>query len=119
MTKLLKSILLSTGMALLMAGAAQAKDEPKMAAPAKSAASAPAASEPAKAGVLLDINTASAKELAMLPKIGDARAKAIIKGRPYNGKDDLLNKKILTEDVYNGIKDKIIAKQKSTSGKKK
>ena len=29
------------------------------------------------------------------------------------GKDELVSKKILPENIYNGIKDKIIAKQKS------
>lgn len=73
----------------------------------------PAAAAPKKAEVLMDINTASEKELATLPGIGEARSKAIIKGRPYKGKNELLDKKIVPEGVYNGIKDKIIAKQKS------
>jgi competence protein ComEA len=60
---------------------------------------------------LMDINSASEKELATLPGIGEARAKAIVKGRPYKGKDDLVKKKILTQKVYDDVKDKIIAKQ--------
>jgi len=60
---------------------------------------------------LVDINTASAEELDALPGIGKARGDAIIKGRPYKGKDDLLNRHILPANVYNGIKGKIIAKQ--------
>ena len=59
----------------------------------------------------MDINSASEKELATLKGIGDARAKAIVKGRPYKGKDDLVHKKIIPEGVYNDIKDQIIAKQ--------
>ena len=61
---------------------------------------------------LLDINSASKTDLQALKGIGDKRADDIIKGRPYKGKDDLVQKKILPQSVYNGIKDKIIAKQK-------
>ena len=60
----------------------------------------------------LDINTATKKQLAALPGIGDARSDAIIKGRPYKGKDELVQKNIIPDSVYQGIKDKIIAKQK-------
>jgi hypothetical protein len=42
---------------------------------------------------------------------GEGRAAAIIKGRPYARKDELVQKKIIPESVYNEIKDKIIAKQ--------
>lgn len=60
---------------------------------------------------LMDINSASEADLDRLPGIGPARADAIIKNRPYKGKDDLVNRHILPSGVYNGIKDKIIAKQ--------
>ena len=66
----------------------------------------------AQAG-LIDINSATKEQLDALPGIGAARADAIVKHRPYKGKDDLVNKKIIPENVYNGIKDKIVAKQKS------
>ncbi|MBA2690498.1 MAG: helix-hairpin-helix domain-containing protein [Burkholderiales bacterium] len=59
----------------------------------------------------IDINSATDKELAQLPGIGEARAVAIVKGRPYKGKDELVDKKILGKSVYDKIKDKIIAKQ--------
>jgi competence ComEA-like helix-hairpin-helix protein len=63
---------------------------------------------------LVDINSASAEELDKLPGVGPARAKAIIANRPYNGKDDLSQRKIIPANVYNQIKDKIIARQGST-----
>ena len=66
----------------------------------------------AKKAELMDINSASEKELATLKGIGDVRAKAIVKGRPYKGKDELVQKKIIPEKVYADIKDQIIAKQK-------
>ena len=60
---------------------------------------------------LIDINSAKAEELMTLKGIGDARAKAIIKGRPYARKDDLVRKKIVPQSIYDDIKDKIIARQ--------
>ena len=60
---------------------------------------------------LLDINSATADELKALKGIGDAYSAAIIKGRPYKGKDELVQKKIIPESVYNDIKDQIVAKQ--------
>lgn len=60
---------------------------------------------------LIDINRAKADELMTLKGIGEARAAAIIKGRPYARKDELVQKKIIPESVYNEIKDNIIAKQ--------
>ena len=80
--------------------------------PAAKPATTAAAPTATKPGELIDINTASKEQLIPLKGIGDVRAEAIIKGRPYKGKDDLVQKKILTKNVYDGIKDQIIAKQK-------
>jgi DNA uptake protein ComE-like DNA-binding protein len=60
---------------------------------------------------LVDINSASATDLDNLPGVGKSRAEAIIKNRPYKGKDDLVNRHIIPPNVYNGIKDKIVARQ--------
>ena len=65
----------------------------------------------AKKGDLMDINSASEKELATLKGIGEVRAKAIVKHRPYKGKNELVDKKIIPQNVYDDIKDQIIAKQ--------
>lgn len=101
--KMLVSMLL---VALLgISGAPYAADKD-----AKSAAN-PAATQ-TRADDKIDINRANADQLMKLDGIGEARAKAIIKGRPYKGKDELVDKKIIPQAVYDKIKDSIIAKQK-------
>jgi len=107
----LVAMIAATGLAF-----AQKAETPKTdtKAPAKTEAKKDAA--PAKADAKkmepMDINSASEKELTTLKGIGDVRAKAIVKGRPYKGKDDLVQKKIIPAKVYADIKDQIIAKQK-------
>ena len=74
------------------------------------AKTAPKAEAPAAAGKI-DINTSTAAELEAFPGIGKALAAKIIKGRPYANKLQLVQKKILTQAVYDKIKDNLIAKQ--------
>ena len=120
-----KIIALAAALLIGASGAAFAqKQEP--AKPASPVLAVPAPKADAKAAPAseakkepMDINTATEKELATLPKIGDVRAKAIIKGRPYNGKDDLINKKIIPQDAYDAIKEVIIAKQPKKDDAKK
>jgi len=107
----LVAALAATGIAF-----AQKAETPKTdaKAPAKTEAkkdAAPAKAEPAKKAEPMDINSASEKDLATLKGIGEARSKAIVKGRPYKGKDELVQKKIIPQNVYDDIKDQIIAKQ--------
>ena len=87
---------------------------PSKMAPATPGKMAPAEKmAPAPKAELLDLNSASIETLETLPGIGKAYSAAIVKGRPYKGKDELVQKKIVPEKTYEGIKDKVIAKQKS------
>src|SRR6187549_2480023 len=72
-------------------------------------AETPKAKAEAPKAEMMDINSASEKELATLKGIGDVRAKAIVKHRPYKGKDELVQKKVIPEGVYDDIKEQIIA----------
>src|SRR5262245_4676318 len=60
---------------------------------------------------LLDLNTATADQFKTLPKIDDVYAQRIIEGRPYQRKDELLQKNILPRWVYEQIKYKIVARE--------
>jgi len=61
----------------------------------------------------LDINTASKAQLEALKGIGPKYAEDIIKARPYARKDELVSKKVLPENVYEMVKELIIAKQRA------
>jgi competence protein ComEA len=58
-------------------------------------------------GTKININTASASELDSLWGIGEKRAAAIIKNRPYQKIEELRTKKIIPSNVYERIKDEI------------
>ncbi|MCC6343233.1 MAG: helix-hairpin-helix domain-containing protein [Bryobacterales bacterium] len=99
--------------AILGAGVLGPAQTKKASSKAKEAAAACAREATAKDP--LDINSAGVDQLACLPGIGKAYSRKIADGRPYRAKNELVQKNILPEAVYNRIKDVIIARQ---AGKK-
>jgi DNA uptake protein ComE-like DNA-binding protein len=57
----------------------------------------------------IDINHASPVELLKIPGMTPSWAGRIVRFRPYRTKQDLLDKGILPGDVYDRIKDYVIA----------
>jgi len=51
----------------------------------------------------ISINTATQSELESLPGIGEKRAADIIAGRPYGSIDELIDRKIVTQTIYDNI----------------
>jgi|SRR5437762_11927146 len=58
----------------------------------------------------VDINAASKEQLMSLPGIRAQVADRIIAGRPYNDKGELVSRRILPQDEYRNIQDRITAK---------
>ena len=78
--------------------------------PAAPAAAAPATQQRAAtvpANQLVNLNTAPASELDKLPQIGDARAKAIIAGRPYRDWADFSGRNVVPKNAEDAINGKV------------
>lgn len=79
---------------------------------APQSSSAPSATKtkslpPAEARI--DINHASADELLKVPGMTPSWAGRIVRFRPYRTRQDLLDRGVLPSDVYDRIKDYVIA----------
>jgi competence protein ComEA len=89
--------------ALACAGAAAAVQAQPQQAPAAAKSQTP----PPEARV--DINHASVDELMKVPGMTATWAARIVRFRPYRTKQDLLDKGVVTSQVYDRIKDFVIA----------
>jgi DNA uptake protein ComE-like DNA-binding protein len=81
---------------VLTSGVAHAQTRP-------TAPAAPAAGQ-------IDINSASRDELMTLDGIGEVKADAIIRSRPFKAKTDLVERRVIPESLYEKLADKVAAR---------
>lgn len=93
----MRARLLSIGLALFLGAAGAAAQQ-------RTAPAAPPASS------LIDLNTASRDDLMTLEGIGEVRAEAIIRSRPFKAKTDLVERRLIPEALYDKIADKVMAR---------
>jgi len=89
-------------LAVCLAATAQYRDRDTNGAP-KTSVTAPAP------GARIDINHASVDELLKVPGMTPTWAGRIVRFRPYRTKQDLLDRGVVTSEVYGRIKDYVIA----------
>lgn len=65
---------------------------------------------PAPAASLIDINSATRDDLMSLEGIGEVRADAIIRARPFKAKTELVERRLIPEALYDKIADKVVAR---------
>ena len=58
----------------------------------------------------IDLNSASRDDLMTLDGIGEVKADAIIRSRPFKTKTELVERRIVTEALYEKIADKVYAR---------
>jgi DNA uptake protein ComE-like DNA-binding protein len=87
---------------LCLAGIAQSQDRDTRGAP-KTSANAP------RPEARVDINHASMEELLKIPGMTPSWAERIVRFRPYRTKLDLVENGVVTSQVYDQIKDYVIA----------
>jgi DNA uptake protein ComE-like DNA-binding protein len=67
-------------------------------------------SAPPPAANLIDLNNASRDELMTLDGIGEVRADAIIRARPFKAKTELVERRLIPEHLYEKLADKVMAR---------
>ena len=100
------SALATAILGLCLAGIAQSQDRDTRGLP-KTSATAP------RPEMRVDINHASVDELLKVPGMTPSWAGRIVRFRPYRTKRDLVEYGVVTSQVYDRIKDYVIAHQKA------
>ena len=59
---------------------------------------------------LIDLNNASRDDLMTLDGIGEVRADAIIRARPFRAKTELVERRLIPEHLYEKLADKVMAR---------
>jgi competence protein ComEA len=99
---------------LLLASAASAADARHASGLAPSNVASAAASVGKKAPgriAPVDVNSASKAELMQLPGLSAVDAQAVIAGRPYRSKAQLVTRKVISESQYRALSALIFARQ--------
>ena len=94
--------MLTIALCACMVGSAQSGDRDSSGIPVTSVKAPPPEAR-------LDINHASIEELLRLPGMTRTWAARIVRYRPYRTKADLFDQGIVTAEVYNRVKDYVIA----------
>lgn len=94
--------MLTIALCTCVVGAAQSRDRDSTSIPATSANAPPPEAR-------LDINHASMDALLRLPGMTRTWAARVVRYRPYRTKADLFDQGIVSAEVYNRIKDYVIA----------
>ena len=69
-----------------------------------------AQTRPTTAANPIDLNSASRDTLMNLEGIGEVKADAIIRSRPFKAKTELVERRIIPEALYEKIADKVFAR---------
>jgi len=102
---------LTAGLLLAGSAAAQGQDTSKVPTKEPAAGAITHTNKSVAVAQKIDINSADKDSLMTLKGIGEAYAAAIIKGRPYKRKDELVQRGIIPAATYAKIKAKIVATQ--------
>lgn len=101
---------------LAMAAEDAPKAKPAPVKPAPAAKNQPPLMLPRTKGKLkpVDINSATKEEISFMLGIDVGLAAKIVAGRPYLTKTRLVTEKIVSDQVYASIKDRVVARQSAT-----